>query len=298
MRGFEVLREGNQSMPAAENRSSSTFGFVHSFAPGITRLCEGRRRTVSSRLCARMSAEEAVTMTHDVAGALKTVRSRIDAASMACGRECPAQLVAVSKTKPVELMMEAYNAEQRHFGENYVQELIAKAPDMPNDVKWHYIGGLQSNKAKLLVSVPNLYVVESVDREKTATALNKAVISVERAEKLKVMVQVNTSGEESKSGCEPGEAARLARHVEEKCVNLDLIGLMTIGAPDASEEPEAFKVLAKERQAVAEELGREETELCLSMGMSADYEAAIRMGSDSVRVGSTIFGAREYPTRK
>lgn len=283
-------------MPPLGRLSKKQIGFIRSVTPQGFGLLRTGFSSSGNRLCTVMSTEESVTTTHDVAAALKTVRSRIEAVSVARGRE-PAQLVAVSKTKPVSLMLEAYEAEQRHFGENYVQELVSKAPDMPDDVKWHFIGGLQSNKAKVLVSIPNLYVVESVDREKTAAALNKAVTAVERMEKLKVMVQVNTSGEESKFGCEPGETGRLAQYVEEKCENLDLIGLMTIGAPDTSEEPEAFKILAKEREAVAKELGKEETELSLSMGMSGDFEAAIRMGSDSVRVGSTIFGAREYPAK-
>lgn len=269
-------------------------GFIRAIA--LTHFRTGRN-CYQERVCTTMSGVDpgSVPVTHNVAAALQSVRSRIEAVSIACGKNDPAQLVAVSKTKPVELLLEAYEAEQRHFGENYVQELVAKAPVMPDDVMWHFIGGLQSNKAKVLLSVPNLYVVESVDREKTAKALNKAVTAVERNDKLKVMVQVNTSGEESKSGCEPGETVQLAQYVEEKCDNLDLIGLMTIGAPDDSDEPKAFKVLAKEREAVAKELGKDEEELILSMGMSGDFEAAIQMGSDSVRVGSTIFGARQYP---
>lgn len=94
--------------------------------------------------------------------------------------------------------MEAYSAGQRHFGENYVQELLEKAPEMPRDVHWHFIGHLQSNKAKALVqAVPNLYSVETVDSEKIANHLNRACEGARRDEKLKVMVQLNTSGEES-----------------------------------------------------------------------------------------------------
>lgn len=240
-----------------------------------------------------MSSASSSEAPHDVAKALEAVRVRIKTVSKKYRNE-PTELVAVSKTKPIELLQSAYNAQQRHFGENYVQELVQKAPQMPDDVKWHYIGALQSNKAKVLVRVPNLHVVESVDRQKVATALNNAVLSIGRSERLKVMVQVNTSGEQSKSGVEPGEAVRLAGHIINNCEMLELIGLMTIGAPDTSEEPEAFKVLAKERIAVTKELALDIRQLKLSMGMSGDFEAAIRMGSDSVRVGSTIFGARKY----
>lgn len=243
-----------------------------------------------------MSAET-VREVSPIATALNNVRARIEAVGSSHNNNT-AELVAVSKTKPVELLQAAYDAGQRHFGENYVQELAAKAPQLPEDIKWHFIGALQSNKAKVLLAIPNLYIVESVDRQKTAAALNKAVSAVGRAEKLRVMVQVNTSREASKSGCTPGETLELAKFVHDKCAELELEGLMTIGAPDTSESPEAFKVLAEERVAVANGLGKEISSLKLSMGMSSDFEAAIRMGSNSVRVGSTIFGAREYPAKK
>lgn len=203
------------------------------------------------------------------------------------------QLVAVSKTKPVSMLMAAYNEGQRHFGENYVQELEQKATEMPDDINWHYIGPLQSNKAKTLVSIPNLYMVESVDRDKIVLALDKAIANVGRKSPLKVLVQVNTSGEESKSGCEPGETVDLVKTVQ-GCKNLEFSGLMTIGALDDSDEPVAFRILKEERDKVVDAVGLEAHTVMLSMGMSNDFEAAIRMGSDSVRVGSTIFGARNY----
>lgn len=241
-----------------------------------------------------MSSEAVPSVsTHDVLGALNAVRGRVEALCAAQGGR-NVELVAVSKTKPADLLQAAYDANQRHFGENYVQELAQKSEVLPSDIKWHFIGALQSNKAKTLVGVKNLFVVESVDREKTASALDKAVRNVGRSEKLKVMVQVNTSGEESKAGCEPGKSADLASFVDKQCESLELIGLMTIGAPDTSDEPKAFKVLRSEREAVAQRLGCSAQSLTLSMGMSGDMEAAIRMGSDSVRVGSAIFGAREY----
>ena len=113
-------------------------------------------------------------------------------------------------------------------------------------------------------------------------------------------LQVNTSGEESKSGVEPGEAAvELARHIaSDACPNLKLSGLMTIGMPDYTSRPENFECLAKCRAEVAAALSVPEEELDLSMGMSGDFEAAIAAGSDSVRVGSSIFGAREYKASK
>mmetsp|Transcript_23346 Transcript_23346/g.41292 ORF Transcript_23346/g.41292 Transcript_23346/m.41292 type:complete len:202 (+) Transcript_23346:74-679(+) len=169
---------------------------------------------------------------------------------------------------------------------------------MPDDVKWHFIGHLQTNKAKLIAGVKNVYVVESVDSVKLANALNKC-IAADR-EPLKVMVQVNTSGEESKSGVEPAACNDLVRHVLTECAKLQFVGLMTIGRlGDVS--PECFQTLASCRDSVlAANIpgapAAEEFEL--SMGMSGDFELAIECGSTNVRVGSTIFGSRVYPKKE
>jgi pyridoxal phosphate enzyme (YggS family) len=148
--------------------------------------------------------------------------------------------------------------------------------------------------------------VNSVDSEKKADQLEKgrkaAIAADPSVEELRVMVQVNTSGEESKSGVEPEEAVALCRHVVERCPHLRLTGLMTIGAiarskaTTAENENEDFVRLRETRDAVARELGFKEEELELSMGMSADFEGAIAMGSNEVRVGSDIFGER--PAKK
>jgi pyridoxal phosphate enzyme (YggS family) len=144
--------------------------------------------------------------------------------------------------------------------------------------------------------------VSSVDSEKKADQLEKgrkAIIEGDKeVEKLRIMVQVNTSGEEAKSGVEPSETLSLCKHIIEKCPNLKLTGLMTIGAIARSQattpenENEDFVCLKETRDKVAKELGWKEEELELSMGMSADFEGAIKMGSDEVRVGSEIFGER------
>ena len=113
------------------------------------------------------------------------------------------------------------------------------------------------------------------------------------------MVQVNTSGEESKSGVEPGApVVDLAKHIAEECANLRFRGLMTIGMPDYTSRPENFEALRKCREEVCAALDVDPEEVELSMGMSGDFEAAIEMGSDSVRVGSSIFGARDYSKKK
>ncbi|KAH7569447.1 hypothetical protein ACOSP7_012852 [Xanthoceras sorbifolium] len=229
------------------------------------------------------------------AAALRSVIQRVCQAAESSGRASDRiRIVAVSKTKPVSLIRQVYDAGHRSFGENYVQEIVEKAPQLPEDIEWHFIGNLQSNKVKpLLAGVPNLATVESVDDKKIADRLDRMVASIGR-KPLKVYVQVNTSGEESKSGIEPSECVELAKHVSQDCPNLEFCGLMTIGMPDYTSTPENFKTLANCRSEVCKALGIPEEQCELSMGMSGDFELAIEMGSTNVRIGSTIFGAREY----
>ena len=207
--------------------------------------------------------------------------------------------MAVSKTKPVEMLLEAYAASQRVFGENYVHEIVAKAPQMPRDIQWHYIGNLQSNKAKELVKgVASLSVVETVDSAKLADRLQAALAKEPpRASPLGIMIQVNSSPwEGSKGGVLADEVGALAAHVAKACPLLRLVGLMTIGAPG---ESSCFDTLADCRRSIASDLGlASEDALELSMGMSGDFEVAIGKGSNSVRVGSSIFGARDYPAKQ
>jgi len=212
----------------------------------------------------------------------------------------------VSKLKPANDILALHqppNPLHTHFGENYVQELLEKSKILPRSIQWHMIGGLQSNKCKQLAEqIPNLWCVSSVDSEKKANELEKGRKALlekdDGQEKLRVMVQVNTSGEESKSGVEPADTLGLCKHVLEKCPHLQLLGLMTIGAIARSKETtkenenEDFVKLTEVRDNVAKDLGWEEGKLELSMGMSADFEGAIGMGSDEVRVGSEIFGQR------
>ncbi|XP_024023210.1 pyridoxal phosphate homeostasis protein [Morus notabilis] len=233
------------------------------------------------------------------AAALRSVLHRVNQAAECSGRGSQTiRVVAVSKTKPVSLISQVYDAGHRCFGENYVQEIVEKAPQLPEDIEWHFIGNLQSNKVKMLLTgVPNLAMVESVDDEKIANQLNRFVGSMGR-KPLKVLVQVNTSGEESKSGVEPSECVELAKHVSLGCPNLEFCGLMTIGMLDYTSTPENFKTLANCRSEVCKALGIAEEQCELSMGMSGDFELAIEMGSTNVRIGSTIFGPREYPKKQ
>lgn len=210
-------------------------------------------------------------------------------------------LVAVSKTKPVAAVQEAYDAGQRSFGENYVQELVAKAPVLPKDIRWSFIGPLQTNKAKLLLTnVPWLYCVETVATVKLAKRLDKVCAALTRETPLKVLVQVNTSGEEAKSGVQPEECVNMVKFVAEECKALEFAGLMTIGRA-GDDTGECFECLMKCREQVLEQLGKlggvpAADDFVMSMGMSADHLLAIQMGSTSVRVGSSIFGARDYGT--
>jgi len=178
---------------------------------------------------------------------------------------------------------------------------------LPRSIRWHMIGALQTNKCKPLAEqIPNLFCVSSVDTTKKADALEKGRAALaqkeELPEKLRVLAQVNTSGEAEKSGVDPKEATALCRHIREKCPHLQLAGMMTIGAIARSQastpetENQDFVALREARDNVAKELGIEVKELELSMGMSSDFEAALRQGSDEVRVGTTIFGER--PAKK
>ncbi|RZC80397.1 hypothetical protein C5167_042985 [Papaver somniferum] len=231
--------------------------------------------------------------------ALRSVLHRVRQASEKSGRKAEqVRVVGVSKTKPVSLIRQLYDAGHRCFGENYVQEIVEKAPQLPQDIEWHYIGHLQSNKVKsLLAAVPNLAMFESVDNEKIANHLDRFIGNAGR-EPLKVLVQVNTSGEASKSGVEPSDCVNLVKHVKLGCPNLEFSGLMTIGMPDYTSTPENFRSLKNCRIEVCKALGLTEERCELSMGMSGDFEQAIEMGSTNVRIGSTIFGPREYPKQQ
>jgi len=242
---------------------------------------------------------------NSVRRALSLVLGRITTAYETHGQDVLGQqprLVAVSKTKPVELIKEAYVAGQRHFGENYVQELEKKStdPDLQSscpDIRWHFIGHLQRSNVNKLLKSPNLSVVETIDSERLATAVNNAWQKLQKIDPLKVFLQVNTSGEENKHGCNPEEASSLAVHIRDKCPQLQLLGVMTIGIYnyDTSLGPNPdFLSLVQSREHILEELKLDKNHFEMSMGMSNDFEHAIQLGSTNVRVGSTIFGTREY----
>jgi PLP dependent protein len=221
----------------------------------------------------------------DVGSRLEAVRARIAAAARSSGRD-PAEvrLVAVSKTKDAAAIRLAYAAGQRDFGENYAQELVKKAAELEDlrDLRWHFIGHLQRNKAKIVVPVAS--VVHTVDSARLAEELGKRA-----AERLPVLVEVNVGAEDQKSGCREADLGAVLDAVEKE-PHLRLTGLMTV--PPASDDPEAsrrfFDELAKLRNAH----GGPRRLPDLSMGMSHDLEEAIRAGATIVRVGTAIFGDR------
>lgn len=244
----------------------------------------------------------------DVGKAITSVLARVQIACAERSPELPQitpRLVAVSKTKPASLVQEAYRCGQRHFGENYVQEIVDKSQDASllescTDIRWHFIGRLQSNKVKKLLGVHNLYMVETVASKKLAKEVNKHWEKTGKEERLKVMVQVNTSAEENKGGIDPPDCASVVDYVRNECPHLELVGIMTIGAYDydLSKGPNPdFQSLIKCRDDVSEKCVLPKESIELSMGMSGDFEHAITVGSTNVRVGSTIFGARSYPNK-
>lgn len=291
----------------AWNSRPSTVVVVSAFQPLSTTTTRSpavlsSRNTVAGRPTCEitrraMSTNEDTDTTVDIAGNLADVKARIRAACEAAGKDpSSVRLVAVSKTKPVPMLQQCLDAGHTIMGENYAQELVEKVGILPDTVHWHFIGGLQSNKATMLVgafknSTVDRLTVETVSSLKLASKLNNAVPDTDST-LLKIFVQVNTSGEDSKSGVEADECAALCQDIVAKCPKLHLQGLMTIGAPD---DESCFTALAECRDAVASSLGRADLEL--SMGMSGDFEAAIAAGATNVRVGSTIFGARDYSTK-
>jgi pyridoxal phosphate enzyme (YggS family) len=221
-----------------------------------------------------------------ISGNLEAVETRIDAACEESGRlRSDIKLIAVSKTKPVEAILEAVVAGQILFGENRVQEAQNKIPLCPGNLQWHLIGHLQSNKARIAAS--GLFrMIHSVDSEKLMRLLDEYA-----AVPLPVLIQVNVSGEGSKEGCTPEEAVALI-NVANQCSKVEVHGLMTIPpfTPDPEKARIHFSNLRKLRDRLQQETGTPLPEL--SMGMSHDFEIAIEEGSTFVRVGSDIFGGR------
>ncbi len=223
---------------------------------------------------------------------IKSVRDNITEACKRSGRNPEdVTLINVSKTKPLEMLKEAYAAGSRDFGENKVQELCDKIPEMPEDVNWHMIGHLQTNKIKYIIgrtklihSVDTLHLAEAIEKE----ADKKAIVA-------DILVEVNVAGEDSKFGTSDIEANKELIRSISNLSHLRLCGLMTI-AP-YTDDPETnrpyFKAL-RELLYSNDMRGFFPEKPVLSMGMSGDYEIAVEEGATHVRVGTGIFGERNY----
>ncbi len=203
-------------------------------------------------------------------------------------------LVAVSKTRTLDEIMEAYNSGQRIFGENKVQEMESKWPEMPKDVEWHMIGHLQRNKVKYMA--PFVSLVHAVDSLRLLKEINKEAKKNERV--IKCLLQIKIAEEDSKFGMDKTDAINLLTSEDyKKLQNIKVVGLMgmatfTEDEKQVSNEFSKLKRIFDEFQNQSKEFGTEFS--ILSMGMSGDYKLAIENGSTMVRIGSAIFGEREY----
>ncbi|MBN6710492.1 YggS family pyridoxal phosphate-dependent enzyme [Haemophilus haemoglobinophilus] len=202
-------------------------------------------------------------------------------------------LLAVSKTKPVTDILAAYQAGQIAFGENYVQEGVEKIQyfsEQNIQLEWHFIGPLQSNKTKLVAE--HFDWMQTLDREKIATRLNEQRPHYKQP--LNVLIQINISDESSKSGIQPEEMLNLAKHIQ-NLPHLRLRGLMAIPAPteDISEQEQAFNQMKQLFTELQQAFPNTQIDT-LSMGMSDDMASAIKCGSTMVRIGTAIFGKRDY----
>ncbi|NVZ40660.1 YggS family pyridoxal phosphate-dependent enzyme [Pseudomonas sp. 21615526] len=222
-----------------------------------------------------------------IADNIGLVSERIRAAAEAAQRDAGSvHLLAVSKTKPAQAVREAYAAGMRDFGENYLQEALGKQAELTDlPLSWHFIGPIQSNKTRAIAE--NFAWVHSVDRLKIAQRLSEQRPA--DLPPLNICIQVNVSGEASKSGCTPADLPALAEAIS-ALPRLKLRGLMAIPEPtdDRSEQDAAFATV-RDLQASLD-LGLD----TLSMGMSHDLESAIAQGATWVRIGTALFGARDY----
>ena len=223
---------------------------------------------------------------------LESVKGQIRTACEKAGRDpLEVTLIAVSKTKPLEDLKEAYEAGARNFGENKVRELMDKIPAMPGDVRWHMIGHLQRNKVKYLIG--KVYMIHGVDSLRLAQEISKE--SEKAGVITRILMEVNVAEEESKFGVSVSEAPALAEEIG-KLPGISLQGLMTI-APYVENPEENREIFAKLRQLAVDISGKNidnVTMSVLSMGMTGDYVVAVEEGATYVRVGTGIFGERNY----
>jgi len=223
----------------------------------------------------------------DIAENIQAVKERIAEAAKRAGRSPQeVKMVAVTKTHSVETVRAAYEAGHRIFGENYAQELETKAGELPSDIEWHFIGTLQRNKVKKVL--PLARTIQSVDRMSLAREIDKRA-----TQPAQILVEVNLAEEDTKSGTSANEAAKLVEDVV-ALPGIKVLGLMTM--PPFFDDPDRarpyFSELRELRDRIESSTGLSLPEL--SMGMTGDFEAAVEEGATIVRVGTAIFGPRNY----
>lgn len=225
---------------------------------------------------------------------LKNVREQIQAICLKAGRDPGAvTLIAVSKTKPVEALREAYEAGVRDFGENKVQELTEKIPQLPPDIRWHVIGHLQRNKVKYIVG--KVALIHSVDSFRLAEEISRE--SIKKGVETRILIEVNVAGEETKYGVSCDEAPNLVKEIS-VLPGVRVKGLMTIAPYTVDGEknrPYFDKLVQLSVDIAAKNIDNVSMDV-LSMGMTGDYPAALQAGATCIRVGTGIFGERDYGT--
>lgn len=229
-------------------------------------------------------------VSHMVQEQLEEVRQNIRNACERSGRKVEdITLIAVSKTKPVPMLQEAYDAGARDFGENKVQEILEKEPQLPSDIRWHMIGHLQKNKVRQVID--KVVLIHSVDTVGLAEQIEKE--AVKRDLDVSILLEVNVAGEESKFGFAPEEVEEAAREIA-KYPHVHIQGLMTIApfVENSEENRGVFKKLYELYVDMKRKNIDNVTMNVLSMGMTGDYQTAIEEGATMVRVGTGIFGTR------
>lgn len=223
---------------------------------------------------------------------LTEVQENIRNACQAAGRdENEVTLIAVSKTKPIQQLMEAYDCGCRHFGENKVQELVSKYEAMPKDIKWHMIGHLQRNKVKYIIDKAAL--IHSVDSLRLAEEISRE--AVKKNIEVSILIEVNAAHEESKFGVTVDETLPLIQKIS-LLPNIHIKGLMTIApyVENSEENKPYFEILRQLAVDISSKNIDNVSMNVLSMGMTGDYMTAVRAGATLVRVGTGIFGQRQY----
>ena len=224
---------------------------------------------------------------------LKEVEEKITAACERAGRDRnEVTLIAVSKTKPMEMIEEAYSAGKRDFGENKAQEMKEKHDALPDDIKWHFIGHLQTNKVKYIVDKVTL--IHSVDSLRLAETISRE--AEKKGVTVPILIEVNIAGEETKFGLSSKEEVISLTEQIAALPNLSVKGLMTVAPP--AKDPEENRPFFREIRQLSVDITNKNIDNVsmeiLSMGMTNDYTVAIEEGATMVRVGTGIFGARDY----